>query len=212
MAEGKKAFVLYVDQKEIFEQLPDELAGQLIKHIFKYCNDENPETENIMLNLAFTPIKQQLKRDLKKYEDRAQRSRENGSKGGRPPKPKETQDNPEEPEKPSGLFENPEEPRKPDTDKDTVTVKEKVKDIESRKQAFTQSIFSEFDKEHSLNDLKEFCDYWTEHGEDDKKMRFEKETSFSKSKRLSRWMKNKDIFNQQPAKPKSKNTSSGLWQ
>ena len=35
MAENKKGFILYSDQKELFEQLPDDKAGQLIKHIFK---------------------------------------------------------------------------------------------------------------------------------------------------------------------------------
>mgnify|MGYP003648253288 CR=1 FL=1 len=76
MATDKKGFVLYADQKELFEQLPDEKAGELIKHIFKYVNDENPTTEDLFIKLAFTPIKQQLKRDLKKFEaTKEQRSR-----------------------------------------------------------------------------------------------------------------------------------------
>ena len=75
MAEDKKGFILYADQKELFEQLPNEKAGELIKHIFKYVNDENPTTDDLIINLAFTPIKQQLKRDLKKFEaSRKQRS------------------------------------------------------------------------------------------------------------------------------------------
>ena len=68
MAEGKKGFILYADQKEVFEQLSDIKAGILIKHIFRYVNDEDPQTKDIVINLAFTPIKQQLKRDLKKWE------------------------------------------------------------------------------------------------------------------------------------------------
>ena len=75
MAENKKGFILYADQKELFEQLTDELAGKLIKHIFKYVNDENPTSDDMIVNIAFTPIKQQLKRDLKKFEEtRKQRS------------------------------------------------------------------------------------------------------------------------------------------
>jgi len=31
-------------------------------------NDENPETDNLLVNIAFEPIKQQLKRDLQKWE------------------------------------------------------------------------------------------------------------------------------------------------
>ena len=69
MAKDKKGFILYADQKELFDQLPNEKAGELIKHIFAYVNDENPETDDVLLKIAFTPIKQQLKRDLKKFED-----------------------------------------------------------------------------------------------------------------------------------------------
>ena len=69
MATNKKGFILYADQKELFDQLPNDKAGELIKHIFSYVNDENPITEDLLLKLAFTPIKQQLKRDLKKFEE-----------------------------------------------------------------------------------------------------------------------------------------------
>ena len=69
MAEDKKGFILYADQKELFSQLPDELAGKLIKHIMAYVNDENPVTDDIVINIAFTPIKLQLKRDLIKFEE-----------------------------------------------------------------------------------------------------------------------------------------------
>jgi hypothetical protein len=69
MAENKKGFILYADQKELFSQLPDEIAGKLIKHIMAYVNDENPISDDILINIAFTPIKLQLKRDLVKFED-----------------------------------------------------------------------------------------------------------------------------------------------
>ncbi len=68
MATGKKSFVLYSDQKELFECLPNEQAGKLIKHIFKYVNDENPECDDALVNLAFVSIKASLKRDLNKWE------------------------------------------------------------------------------------------------------------------------------------------------
>ena len=69
MAENKKGFVLYADQKSIIDMLPNEVAGELFKHIFAYVNDEEPVSENPLVNLAFEPIKLQLKRDLKKWED-----------------------------------------------------------------------------------------------------------------------------------------------
>lgn len=110
MAKDKNSFILYTDQRGIFDKLSDEQAGKLIKHIYAYCCDENPESD-FVTELAFESIKSALKRDLKKYEARADRSRENGKKGGRPKKPK----------KPSGLIENPEEPKKPDSVSDSVS-------------------------------------------------------------------------------------------
>ena len=80
--EGKKSFVLYTDQREVFEELSDEDAGKLIKHIFSYVNDENPETDDKLIRLAFLPIKTQLKRDLKMWDEKKQLRSEAGKKGG----------------------------------------------------------------------------------------------------------------------------------
>ncbi len=77
MAKDKKSFLLYADQKSVFAQLPDEIAGKLIKHIFCYVNDENPSSDDLLINIAFEPIKQQLKRDLQKYENIRERNSAN---------------------------------------------------------------------------------------------------------------------------------------
>jgi predicted N-acyltransferase len=69
MAENKKSFVLYTDSQGLVNQLPDEIAGRLFKHIYAYVNDENPISDELLLNIAFEPIKMQLKRDLKKWEE-----------------------------------------------------------------------------------------------------------------------------------------------
>jgi hypothetical protein len=81
MAKDKKGFILYADQKAIFEQLPNEKAGELIKFIFSYVNDENPETDDLIIKLGFTPIQQQLKRDLVKYEETKEKRSEAGKAG-----------------------------------------------------------------------------------------------------------------------------------
>lgn len=133
MAKNKKSFVLYCDMIYTVELLEDEQAGQLLKMILAYVNDQNPDTDNLLLQVAFEPIKRQLKRDLKNYEERAQRSRTNGKLGGRPSK---------NPKKPSGLIKNPDEPKKPDNDNvnvnDSVINKYSIhktylRDIENRK-------------------------------------------------------------------------------
>jgi len=69
MAENKKSFILYCDQKNVIDMLPDDIAGKLLKHIFSYVNDENPTSDDLLIKLAFEPIKMQLKRDLIKFED-----------------------------------------------------------------------------------------------------------------------------------------------
>jgi hypothetical protein len=91
MAEGKKSFVAYCDWQETFEELTDEEAGKLIKHLFNYVNDKNPEASDKLTKMCFIPIKQSLKRDLKKYEGYIDKQKVNGAKGGRPKKTQITQ-------------------------------------------------------------------------------------------------------------------------
>lgn len=80
--QGKKSFVLYTDQREVFDELTDEDAGKLIKIIFAYVNDENPEVNDRLLKVAFLPIKTQLKRDLVIWDEKKQQRAEAGRKGG----------------------------------------------------------------------------------------------------------------------------------
>jgi hypothetical protein len=87
MAENKKSFVAYCDWQETFEELSDEEAGKLVKHLFNYVNDKNPQTSDKLTKMCFIPIKQSLKRDLKKYEKYVHKQSVNGKKGGRPKNP-----------------------------------------------------------------------------------------------------------------------------
>ncbi len=80
MAEGKKSFVAYSDWNGMFKALPDEIAGKLIKHIFSYVNDENPNTEDFVINALFEQIKSTLKRDLKKWDKQRDQRSEAGKK------------------------------------------------------------------------------------------------------------------------------------
>lgn len=77
MAENKKSFLLYCDLIHTVEKMPDDKAGQLLKHLLRYTNDLNPETDDLIVQLAFEPIKQQLKRDLKKFKSKCDKNREN---------------------------------------------------------------------------------------------------------------------------------------
>ena len=76
MAEGKKSFILYLQQRSVFDGLEDAEAGKLIKTIFSYVCDENPQPTG-MTKYAFEIIKPVLKADLKKYEEKKEKYTEN---------------------------------------------------------------------------------------------------------------------------------------
>lgn len=63
------------------------------------------------------------------------------------------------------------------------------KSIIDRKADFKKSLHPFLEKFGS-DLLNEFYKYWTEHGERDRKMRFEKEKSFNINLRLEKWLKN----------------------
>lgn len=67
--EGKKSFVLYTDHRDLVHALADEQAWKLLKHIFSYVNDEDPDTEDQIVKIAFESFKKDLKRDLNKRKE-----------------------------------------------------------------------------------------------------------------------------------------------
>ena len=91
MATDKKSFILYADIIGMVEKLPDDQAGRLFKIILDYVNDKDPEVDDLLLQIAFEPIKLSLKRDLSKWVGYIKKQSDNGKKGGRPPIDKETQ-------------------------------------------------------------------------------------------------------------------------
>lgn len=119
----------------VFEELSDEQAGKLIKHIFEYVNDKNPQLDDQILKVCFAPIKAQLKRDLEDWIKICERNKSNGNLGGRPKK------NPDEPKKPSGFKSNPENPVKPDNDTDNEIDNEILT---------AEFLFNEFKKEKGM--------------------------------------------------------------
>jgi hypothetical protein len=79
MAKEKNGFVLYCDVIHTAEKLTDEQAGKLFKHILRDVNDQNPECD-FVTEIAFEPIKQTLKRDLVKYENKRAQNKANAEK------------------------------------------------------------------------------------------------------------------------------------
>jgi len=119
---------MYTDLIHTLEKLPNEQAGKLFKIILEYVNDKNPDisNEDLLIQVVFEPIKQQLKRDLKKWETYVEKQSVNGKKGGRP----KTEALIEESQKTQAFFEKPKKAVSvnvsvTDNVNDNVTVKEK---------------------------------------------------------------------------------------
>ena len=215
MAENKKSFVLYTDLFHTVSKLPDDKAGQLFKHILEYVNDLNPVSDDLILNIAFEPIKQQLKRDLKAWEGAI----ETKSKGGRLGNLKRwntdlytkvindkmTLEEAEEIAKHRTASDTDKKHRIPSdsiasvavnvNDNVNVTVNDNVikNTIEERKLKFATSV-KEFANVYDKELLTEFYNYWTEHNEGGKKMRFEMQKVFDIKRRLITWHKRSKDF------------------
>jgi hypothetical protein len=199
MAKDKTSFILYCDQKGLFDKLPDEVAGRLIKHIFAYVNDEHPESEDLLLTIAFESIKTQLKRDLKKYEKYIEKQKVNGALGGRPRK---TQDNPEvnsETQKTQAFFSK---PKKADNVNDNDN--DNVNDIIVVSTTEKKKTFKNWTKDEFIEDLKQFSEeypkdtlnafflYWSESSASGK-MRFQLEKTWESARRLIRWKESNPV-------------------
>ena len=216
MAENKKSFVLYCDQIGLFRQLPDELAGKLIKHIFSYVNDENPETDDLLINIAFEPIKTQLKRDLKEWEKSLETKSESGKLGNLKrwhldlytqvienkisideamiiAQSRKTSHTDEvQSQKVANIAVNVNV-----NDNVTDNVNVKGNNIEERKLKFADTL-KPFLSIYGKEMLNDFFKYWTEPNKSKTKFKMEMEKTWSLERRLETWSKNERNFNKTP--------------
>ena len=202
MAKDKKSVLLYCDIIHTIEKMDNATAGEFFKHYLRYINDLNPTTDNMVVDIAFESVKQNLKRDLKKYQNICERNALNGSKGGRPKKPK----------KPSGLIGNPKKPKKADTDNDTdidINKKNIKKDFSFRIKEFEKSLVP-FINIYKKEMLREFADYWCEHSAGDKKLRHEKEKTFGLKRRLTTWHNSEYNKHKNPSKKSIKEQTAHI--
>jgi hypothetical protein len=73
----------------------------------------------------------------------------------------------------------------------TTKEEEESNNIQKRKELF-RGLLDGFKEAYPQSLLDKFFDYWTEHGINDKKMRFEKERTFGIERRLSTWSANEN--------------------
>lgn len=181
MAENKKSFVAYSDWEGMFKALPDEIAGKLIKHIFSYVNDQNPQSDDYVINALFEQIKATLKRDLIKWEEQREQRSLAGKKSAeqRATKINERSTVVNETQRKSTV---------------SVNVNDNVINIEERKVNFANSL-KPYLSIYGKDMLNDFYGYWTQHGEKDKKFLAEKQKSFGIERRLETWKRNENKFN-----------------
>ena len=74
--------------------------------------------------------------------------------------------------------------------------KDKAKDINTKKEEFAKRVEKEvFDMHLDPNMIKEFIEYWTEHNDGGRVLRYEQQSIFNVRKRMSTWVKNRKKFN-----------------
>lgn len=200
MAEGKKSFVLYTDYTELFSELSNEDAGQLIKHIFAYVNDRNPVSDNPLVNVSFIPIKLQLKRDLAKW-DSLREKRSEAGKASAEAKKNKVQQVSTHVDFVTPVLNTVEQT----STKSTVTVNATVTDnvnvneillkkepkelLLARKKIFASTL-EPFVSVYGKDLINDFYKYWTEPNKSGTKFRQELEKTWSLERRLETWVKN----------------------
>ena len=125
---NKGSFVFYTEYREHLSMLPPEQVGELMFALMDY--QETGEVPDLpkgsALAMCFSFIKARMDKDNSKYEEKCERNRSNGKKGGRPTKETDNSETEENPNKPNGFSENrmviseteenPNKPKKADND------------------------------------------------------------------------------------------------
>jgi hypothetical protein len=120
------SFILYTSYYALIEGLTDEQLGQLTRAIFLYARDGETISLEPVVRMAFGFIVDDMKRNKAKYEEKVERWRANGKKGGRPRK------NQEDKQKPIGLDKNQEVFSKTLYDNDNVYVNDVSKETDNK--------------------------------------------------------------------------------
>lgn len=111
----RDSFVLYTSYIDQIDLLSNEQKGILLTAIYSHVMETDLPEMDGMTKMAFSFIKSQLDKDLKKYEDVCRKRKEAGKSGGRP-KANGLCDNQNKAKKANGFFENQTKAKKPDNE------------------------------------------------------------------------------------------------
>lgn len=126
MAKDKKGFILYADLIKVVSKLPDEIAGKLFKIILRYVNDLEVNIDDLLLEIAFEPIKNQLKRDLVKFEEVKVKRSDAGKRSAELRALRKCEQNPTKATSVESVQQSSTNPTVTDTVNETVTVTDTV--------------------------------------------------------------------------------------
>lgn len=201
MAQEKKSIIVYADWIDKFEALTDEEAGKLIKHFFRYVNDKDPIAENRIIEVSFIDIKSSLKRDLVKW-TAIKGKRSNAGKASaeakKTAKTPETTPQKKQPKSTKSTHVESVQQNQHNSTHSTVSVNVNVSDsvsilntnsIDRRKLSFSNSLIP-FVEIYGADEIRDFCDYWTEANKSNTKFKQEAQTTWNTELRLKRWFKN----------------------
>jgi hypothetical protein len=190
MAENKKSVLLYCDIIHTVKELSDEEAGKLFKHYLAYINDLNPTPIDKLTQIVFEPIKQNLKRDLEKWNEKSIKNKEIALASW------EKRKNANASSRIKSDAKNTDKVK--DKDKDIIFNYKKCSDKELVEE------LSKFKETYSKDILNSFYRYWSE--KDDKgKTKMSLEKTFEVDKRLITWSSNDKKFNKVENKIAEKN-------
>tara|TARA_R110000787_G_scaffold126553_1_gene237865 strand:- start:794 stop:1507 length:714 start_codon:yes stop_codon:yes gene_type:complete len=202
MAENKKSFILYADLRGNIEHLTNEEKGVLFNHLLEYVNDMDPILEDRLILTAWKPIERQLKRDLQKFEEVKVKRSDAGKRSAQIRALNKSEQSSTKSTSVESVKHRSTNPTVNDNDnvnvndnvndiKELIVVKSELKiptkNLEARKYDFKLKVI-DYKSKYDTDMLKDFFEYWSEHGENDRKMRYEKQKSFGISRRLSTWM------------------------
>lgn len=90
----RDTFVFYKKWSEAISGLPSEIRLEIYESIIAYATTGKEPDLKMTARIGFAFVKADIDRDLKKYLKMIEKNRDNGQKGGRPPKETITQKNP----------------------------------------------------------------------------------------------------------------------
>lgn len=159
----KNSFVMYSDYLEHFQRLSNEDAGILIKAILRYVSGLVPGEMPPVADMAFSFIRNQLDRDIKTYEDKCKKNRENGKLGGRPKKANGFSEKRMDKEKANGFSEkhtDNDNDSDNDTDNDTDTDNDSDTDNDINNINTSVGIVDGADSVNSKENSSGFEEFW----------------------------------------------------